>query len=370
MRRYRKWALTLGIMAATPGITTAAGPLSMLKPKAAAESAAPAASSKQSNQKVADEIGRALRGAQLKGFDIEIEYKNGVATLSGKIADARQKAQATRLASEVPGVKRVDNQLTLIQQGASPVAARGAAPSTRPRSMIRQVSGEVEAAPAATPSPAEFREAATTAAIQTNQKVAQDVANALQAAHLNGYDIEVQYQNGAALLQGSVASPEHRAMASKVASEVPGVRMVNNQLAVQQQQGPAQQQFAPQQGPMMRPIAPAGYLPPGAPGAPPMAMGPGMAPEPAAGNPGAIYDQPHLPDYAWPTYADYPNYAQVAYPQQYSASAWPYIGPFYPYPQVPLGWRRVTLEWDDGAWNLDFNSRTDKWWWFLHPKNW
>ena len=33
-----------------------------------------------------------------------------------------------------------------------------------------------------------------------------------------------------------------------------------------------------------------------------------------------------------------------------------YIGPFYPYPQVPLGWRKVTLEWDDGWWFLDFKD--------------
>ena len=30
------------------------------------------------------------------------------------------------------------------------------------------------------------------------------------------------------------------------------------------------------------------------------------------------------------------------YPKQYSPTAWPFIGPFYPYPQVPLGWRKVT----------------------------
>jgi len=66
------------------------------------------------------------------------------------------------------------------------------------------------------------------------------------------------------------------------------------------------------------------------------------------------YDQPHLPNNAWPSYAAYPNYAAVTYPRQYSPAAWPYIGPFYPYPQVPLGWRKVTLEWDDGWWMLDF----------------
>jgi osmotically-inducible protein OsmY len=69
------------------------------------------------------------------------------------------------------------------------------------------------------------------------------------------------------------------------------------------------------------------------------------------------YDHPQLPNYAWPSYAAYPNYAAVTYPRQYSPTAWPYIGPFYPYPQVPLGWRKVTLEWDDGWWQLDFKSK-------------
>jgi hypothetical protein len=97
-------------------------------------------------------------------------------------------------------------------------------------------------------------------------------------------------------------------------------------------------------------------------------------PAPAPGYPAPqtapVYDQPNLPEGAWPAYASYPNYAAVSYPQQYSASAWPYIGPFYPYPQVPLGWRKVQLEWDDGQWNLNFRPRTDRWWWFLNPENW
>ena len=70
----------------------------------------------------------------------------------------------------------------------------------------------------------------------------------------------------------------------------------------------------------------------------------------------ARYDQPYMPNYAWPSYAAYPNYAAVSYPRQYSPTAWPYIGPFYPYPQVPLGWRKVMLEWDDGWWMLNFKQ--------------
>lgn len=79
--------------------------------------------------------------------------------------------------------------------------------------------------------------------------------------------------------------------------------------------------------------------------------GAGGMPVPVRGN------GPNMPNYAWPSYAASPNYAAVQYPTQYSPTAWPYIGPFYPYPQVPLGWRRVSLEWDDGWWWLDFDDR-------------
>ena len=71
----------------------------------------------------------------------------------------------------------------------------------------------------------------------------------------------------------------------------------------------------------------------------------------------ARYDHPNLPGYAWPAYAAYPNYAAVTYPRQHSPTAWPYIGPFYPYPQVPLGWRKTTLKWDDGWWCLNFKAK-------------
>ena len=90
--------------------------------------------------------------------------------------------------------------------------------------------------------------------------------------------------------------------------------------------------------------------------APAMAAAAPMAHVPGGGVHGVSYDQGSMPGYAWPSYAAYPNYGALTYPRQYSASAWPYIGPFYPYPQVPLGWRKVSLEWDDGWWFLDFND--------------
>ena len=69
---------------------------------------------------------------------------------------------------------------------------------------------------------------------------------------------------------------------------------------------------------------------------------------PAGGNGG--------PNYAWPSYAPRDNFSAVGYPTVYPWQAWPNIGPPYPYPEVPLDWRAVTLRWDDGIWWLDFKK--------------
>jgi hypothetical protein len=74
------------------------------------------------------------------------------------------------------------------------------------------------------------------------------------------------------------------------------------------------------------------------------------------GGGGAQAYQPGNPNYAWPSYAPYPNYSAVGYPTVYPWQAWPNIGPPYPYPEVPLDWRAVTLRWDDGIWWLDFKK--------------
>lgn len=81
---------------------------------------------------------------------------------------------------------------------------------------------------------------------------------------------------------------------------------------------------------------------------------------PVNGGSNMRYDEPYMPQKAWPSYASYPNTAAVQYPKRHCASCWPYIGPYYPYPQVPDGWRKVTLEWSDGYWQLDFNDGTKK----------
>jgi hypothetical protein len=205
---------------------------------------------------------------------------------------------------------------------------------------------------------------------------------------------------GKVTLSGTVSTPEQKTLALDEAQQVTDATVIEDDLSVRSsrrgtnfstqgvstnervqptaaqepQQVAMRPGVAPGPGPGMVPgMAPAPYaLQPVPVTAGPRAFAPAYTNAPGAGVPGGApgympqptgypaphrYDQPYMPGYAWPTYAAHPNYAGVQYPKQYSPTAWPYIGPFYPYPQVPLGWRKVTLEWDDGWWMLDFKDR-------------
>ncbi|MCP4171286.1 MAG: BON domain-containing protein [Fuerstiella sp.] len=189
-----------------------------------------------------------------------------------------------------------------------------------------------------------------------NQRTAQQVADALQRVGLTGYEIEIRFEDGIAALAGEVATVEQLQAARIAASTVQGVNEVQNRLQVTEPI--AQTNFVPRRGPVP-PVSQAS-----------MAMMAGMQATPTSIGGAGAYSNPQLPKHAWPAYAQYPNSAAVSYPTQYSASAWPYIGPFYPYPQVPMGWREVSLEWDDGHWQLDFEKKKDAWYWLFKPKNW
>jgi osmotically-inducible protein OsmY len=350
-------------MAATPAAALS-GPFDNVPPEKPATANGNQAAN--ANQKVAVDIANALRAARLNRFEMDVEFQNGVCTLSGKIGTPRQREQATQVVSRVKGVTRVVNRL-------QPMAAPPA--KTPPARQVRRAvyNTDNRRAPviqpaAATASRATARKATASKAPANNQQTANAIAKALKSAGLSGYDMEIRYQNGVASLSGSIASPKQAAFASQVVSQVPGVRAVNNQLRVASaERQPMPRQPMPGQPMPGPPIQPAVAWQNA--GAPPVAA-PGNYVHAGPGARHTVYNNPNLPDYAVPTYASYPNSAQYNYPKQYSASAWPYIGPFYPYPQVPMGWRKATLEWDDGYWALNFNSRTDRWWWFLNPKNW
>ena len=366
MQGFRNWILALGMAAVTPSVTMADGLLSSLF-QSKSEKKTPATAEKSVNQRTAEDIAAALRSAKLTGYDIQIEFKNGVARLTGRVQNEEQRARATLICQRVRDVKNVDNKMTIIAQPAAKTAVAATAPKSTPAVVSAQAIQSANTQPQVQQSSATVTAAATAPAKASNQQVAEKIAAALSSAGLNGYDIEVRYQDGLAMLSGTVSHPSQRAIATQTVSQVRGVTKVENRLA--------------SLTPAMATGRPAGYQPGAYPAINPVAYqapqgpGPNMANPAAYGHPGAgarqtVHNMPNLPDHAWPSYASYPNYSQVTYPKQYSASAWPYIGPFYPYPQIPLGWRQVQLEWDDGYWSLNFNPRTEKWWWFVNPKNW
>lgn len=110
MRKYGKWVLSLSLMAATPGLTSAADPQSM-----GANLSRGVRASKVDNQRMAESIANALRD-KVTGGDIGIEYKDGVVVLSGSVADTRMKKLATSLTEQVPNVVRVDNRMTVAEK--------------------------------------------------------------------------------------------------------------------------------------------------------------------------------------------------------------------------------------------------------------
>ena len=94
MRRYQKW-MSVGLLALTPGVTLAGAlnsPQLMQSTSANASASKTADKSKgPTNQKLANEIASALRKARLSGYEIEIDVRNGIATLDGMVGTAAQR---------------------------------------------------------------------------------------------------------------------------------------------------------------------------------------------------------------------------------------------------------------------------------------
>jgi hypothetical protein len=266
---------------------------------------------------MAQQIGRLLKDSgQLRNYRIGVKYQDGVAWLTGDVASAEQRATAVRLTEQIDGVSHVVCQLEC--SAAEPV-------ETNPSPNLFNAFDEAQPASAqGGPAPV------------------------VQAYAGSG---AVQAQHGPAMTR--MIPPAARSQLSRSNMPLPAHRFA-----------------AGSAGPAIRQVSAHGVYPANAPSAPGAmggaqyggaAGGAGMGAVPVGFVPhgsarGPSYDNAQMPGYAWPSYASYPNYAALTYPQQYSPTAWPYIGPFYPYPQVPLAWRKVSLEWDDGWWFLDFSA--------------
>jgi osmotically-inducible protein OsmY len=306
----------LGVNRSTPATLTSAQAV------ADAEAAAKLA---EKDQEIARQVAGALKSQKengnLKGFRVNLSVDRGTVWLEGDVASRDQRLMVLDAARRIPGVKQVVNELEirkqnpalLVSQTTEPASQSGAAAAPQVTPIpVAEVAPEVTPIPVAETKPAPVAEAAP-------QVIPEAVVAAKPATPAPAVGTAVAPQQP----QGLAAAP-----------------------ATQLAQVPATYRQVGQPVPMtyVAQVQPPAYVPGHA----------ASVPSPVART---RYDHPQMPSYAWPTYASHPNYAAVTYPKQYSPTAWPYIGPFYPYPQVPLGWRKVTLEWDDGWWQLDFKNR-------------
>ena len=278
------------------------------------------------NQQAAEKIANTI-GERFPDADVGIEYKGGNVLLKGEAASPDQRNQIAELVSKIPGltVSEVKNEIRV-------VAPKAAVPAKVPVQAARPTASPFNAPvpmPNA-PSP------------QAGMRAPMVAANGQQVQQ----NQPVQPPPPQTML-GAMMAPTPQQYATPAYGVKPGQPSAVPPPYAPAPYSQAMQQPAPQYGQQYQPA----YGPQGQAMYHPEAYGP-QGPMPGQ------YNQPNLPDYAWPAYANYPNYAQVTYPRSYSPKAWPYIGPFYPYPQVPLGWRKVTLEHHNGWWWLDFDDGT------------
>jgi len=256
----------------------------------------------------------------LKGFNIGLRVEEGVVWLEGHVSSDTQHDMAIDVARRASGVKRVVDAIEVAQ--GNQVAAQPAKPiqSSKPVDQPRELMAadltrpQVAGQHLATEAPGDFS------------------FNPVKPASAEKSVVESNSNQGLRPLR-PVPTQAHRAATGQAPMAMAPAGHPAYQVAANNRAHMAQQPMAVAQAPGYYPNAAYGYAQP------------------------VRYDQPHMPRYAWPGYAAHPNYAAVSYPRQYSPMAWPYIGPFYPYPQVPLGWRKVTMEYEKGWWTLDFKAR-------------
>lgn len=336
------------------------------------------------NKEFSQAVAATLRDSgRLSDYKIGVTTKDDVVYLNGQVSSQQQAQVAVQMASSMPGVSKVVNHLEIKSSKKSAGGMQQSKLEAGAAQMAADAQGAVEEGMTTMrktifPDPSIPAKSANKGLLSKGKKPA--VAAARRPSQ-QAYAVQQVSQN----VPESFTPSDGAQMMQAPMMQGPGMQgsmmqgpMMQGPMQGQMMQGPMQGQMMQgqmMQNPAMRvamaPLGVAGaaagaamgQCPPGAGG---MGGGPGGGgyggpapmgvPAVSGGVAPARYDQPYMPNYAWPSYASYPNYAAVAYPRQYSPTAWPYIGPFYPYPQVPLGWRKVMLEWDDGWWMLNFKQ--------------
>ena len=151
---------------------------------------------------VSDSIRKSLDQAGLKDVSVSQDRDKGIVTLGGQVASSDQKTQAESLAKSIAGAQVVANQIAVLPAGAE-------------------------------------REAKA-----MNSDLDQGIEKNLDAALIQNrmhHDVKYRVKSGVVTLTGEVNSPDGRAFAEKVATGVPNVQQVVNNLQVKNQKATSAQ---------------------------------------------------------------------------------------------------------------------------------
>jgi len=140
--------------------------------------------------------------AVVRKYNLDVKVDKGVATLTGDVATAAQKAEAEKLA-KIHGVTRVDNRIEIDPNEDKTVADRIAKGLSRTGESVND------------------------AWILTKVKWFHTGADALK-----GSDINVDVKDGVVTLKGTVKTEAGRARAIALAKDTDGVKRVVDQLTI------------------------------------------------------------------------------------------------------------------------------------------
>ena len=205
--------------------------------------------------------------------------------------------------------------------------------------------------------PSQLSDTKTGVMLVANQKLADKVADKLAGVSaMQSADVSLFTAEGVVTVTGTCKTAAEKKIILETISMVDGVKLVKDGVKVSSTPAVAPTSPVKQTQAIGGPLAMAAPAPMmgGNPDIEPLPLGP-------AGG-GMNMGAPPLPNHAWPTYAPYPNMSRVAYPTAYPTNAFPFIGPFYPFPKVPLGWRSVTMSYEDGHWWLGRKQTPQDYW--------
>ena len=146
------------------------------------------ASSKMDNRIEASARKSYVFKTYLKGDDIKIQSKDGVVTLTGSVLEESHKSLARETVAELPGVKKVDNQLEV--KGDSPAANSDLWLGTKVKTTL------------------------------------------LFHRNVNAVTTEVSVKDGIVTLRGDAASEAQKELTTEYAKDVEGVKDVKNEMTV------------------------------------------------------------------------------------------------------------------------------------------